>query len=380
MKEKIKKLSPLLGATGALVTMITLLIIFSCLKSNPGIAEKWSEVFGSFYFYMVGPVFSWLPFSMTELFFLIVIIFTIVSIVKMIIDFVKKNPVKAISRILAITNIVVGTILTYTISCEFAYNRAPVDLPYYSQEVDNSEFKDIYNYFADDLNYCISQLEFDENGDLINTPNFDETGELVEEAYEFITSDYFYKTTVHVKPMMSSILYREFQITGVTFAPFGEPNINTLSTKLELPFVMAHELAHTKGTMREDEANQVAFYVCLNSDHYYLRFSAYALYFYQLSSIVTSSYISQEEIDQLHPVNSKYNAALRFAKKYWKEHDLLGDIAEWFNNLYIQSSGVPEGTSSYQGGTQIIVDPVTLKLHPNKYQKLFFENYYREAV
>ena len=380
MKEKIKKLSPLLGATGALVTMITLLIIFSCLKSNPDIAEKWSEVFGSFYFYMVGPVFGWLPFSMTELFFLIVIIFTIVSIVKMIIDFVKKNPVKAISRILAIINIVVGTILTYTISCEFAYNRAPVDLPYYSQEVDNSEFKDIYNYFADDLNYCISQLEFDENGDLINTPNFDETGELVEEAYEFITSDYFYKTTVHVKPMMSSILYREFQITGVTFAPFGEPNINTLSTKLELPFVMAHELAHTKGTMREDEANQVAFYVCLNSDHYYLRFSAYALYFYQLSSIVTSSYISQEEIDQLHPVNSKYNSALRFAKKYWKEHDLLGDIAEWFNNLYIQSSGVPEGTSSYQGGTEIIVDPVTLKLHPNKYQKLFFENYYREAI
>ena len=389
MKENEEKKSSwldLIPALAALATMVLLIVIFSILKTNPVIAEAWTRGFGQFYYSVVGPMVSWFPLSVTEIFFIIVGISIIVCIVKLIIRFVKHEPIEAVQRIIKIFNIVVGIILTYTITCEFAYKREPVDLPFYEQEVTNDEFKDIYNYFASDLNYCLARLDFDDNGDLIINKSIRDISKLVEKSYNIITSDYYYKTTVHAKPMISSFIYRELQITGVTFAPFGEANVNYLSTSLELPIVIAHELAHTKGVMREDEASQVAFYVCLNSNDVYLRFSAYAIYFYQMSIMASDSYMSAEDRQELIPINSKYTLARKYAQNYWHEHDLMTKIGNWINNLYIKSSGDEQGTESYSGGTSSSsgdptpVDPTLLTLIPSKYQKLFFEKYYRNKT
>ena len=376
----------ILPPLGALVTMAILIVIFSLLKNNQAVAEAWTKGFGEFYYSVVGPTTSWLPFSLTEIYFVIIGIITIVSIVQLIKRFITKRPVEGVKKIIKIFNIVVATVLTYTVTCEFAYKRNPVDLPFYEEEVDNTEFKDIYNYFAEDLNNCISQLEFADNGDLIINKTIRDISLLVEDSYKIIESDYFFKTTVHAKPMISSFIYRELQITGVTFAPLGEPNVNYLATSLELPIVIAHELAHTKGVMREDEANQVAFYVCLNSDDIYLRFSAYAIYFYQMSIISSSTYMSEADREDLVTVDPKYVLSRNYANNYWKEHDLMSKIGDWINNLYIKSSGDEKGTSSYSEGSESTpgeptpIDPTLLTLIPSKYQKIFFEKYYKNKT
>ena len=361
-----------------LVIMTILLVIFVCIKSNPDIAEAWTQGFGRTYAKVLTPLTSWIPFSFTELSIAALVVLIILFLVKIIMHLVKKQFLDAAKKALVIANSLVAVFLVYTMSCEFAYARKKVDLPFYEQEIDASEFKDIYNYYADDLNYCISQMKFLSNGDIDSSLSIKEISRLVEESYSIITSDYYFDTNAHAKPMVTSFIYRELQLTGVTFGPYAEPNVNYLATKMELPFVVAHELAHTKGVMREDDANQVAFYVCLNSKNPYVRFSAYGLYFYQIRAITSSVYIPQEDIDQLHKVDSNYYKATRYAANYWKEHDLMGKIGDWINNLYITSSGVEEGTSSYSGGSTIEPpDPVTLKLKPNLYQKLFFESYMR---
>ena len=366
-----------------LVTMCSLILILSLLKTNAAIANWWTKNIGQFYFSVIGPTVSWFPISVTEIYYIVIGVIIIVSIVQLIRRFIKHKPVEGVKKIVKIANIVVATLLTYTFTCEFAYNRDPVDLPFYQEKVPNSEFKDIYNYFAEDFNYCMSQLSFLENGDLDINLSILDISKSVEKSYEIIESDYFYKTTVHAKPMMSSFIYRELQITGITFAPFGEPNVNYLATSLEIPHTIAHEIAHTKGVMRENEANQVAFYVCLNSDDPYLRFSVYALYFYQLSTMANSSYMSEEDRQNLIPLDSNYRLARTYAVNYWKQHNLMEKIGDWFNNLYIKSSGVNEGTESYSGGTSssqgepTIENPELLELIPSQYQKLFFESYYR---
>ena len=316
----------ILPPLGCLVTMILLIVLFSILKSFPAIAEAWTRGFGQFYFSVVGPTVSWFPLSITEIYYITIGIIILVSIVQLIKRFVKHKPVEGVKKILKIFNIITATLLTYTITFEFGYKREPVDLPFYSEKVENSEFKDIYNYFAEDLNYCISQLEFTEDGDLVINKSIREISELVENSYNIIDSDYFFKTTVHAKPMMSSVIYRELQITGITFAPFGEANVNYLATSLEIPVTIAHEIAHTKGVMRENEANQVAFYVCLNSDDIYLRFSAYALYFYQMSIMTSDSYMNSSDRQELIKVNNNYYLSRKYASNYWKEHDLMGKI------------------------------------------------------
>ena len=216
--------------------------------------------------------------SFTELLFIGLFSIAVILLVLFIIDLVKLRPIKAFNKIFDIAIIALSVVTLYHFSCEAAYNRKEMPLPYYENDVEREEYVDIYNYFANDLNLCISEMEFKSDGDVKPNMSLQEITKEVNKAYEIIKDSYFASHHGAVKPMLSSFIYREFQITGVTFSPLGESNINTLNTSGDIPFTVAHELAHTKGVMREDDANILAFYVCLNSENTYLRFSAYNRY------------------------------------------------------------------------------------------------------
>ena len=361
-----------------IIVLVLTIVLIAVIKKNPEAAEAMTRGFSRGYIQVTSFISGLIPFvSLTELVVITIVIVSIVLIVLVIRDLVKIRPLKAISKFLTIPVIVLTVVALYSLSCQMAYNRKEMPLPYYEGDVERTEYVDIYNFFADDLNQCISELEFDEKGD-VKGYDLNKATKLVKESYKIVTDDYFASHYGAVKPMMSSFVYLEFQITGVSFNAFGEANINVMNTKVNLPFTIAHELAHTKGVMREDDANKLAFYVCLNSESPYLRYSAYTSYFYQMKSMVSGSYLTESEREGLHSVDAAFNKTQSYVNQFWKKHNLLEDIGNWFNNLYIKSSGVKEGTSSYSGGTQSEFDPTTNKLHPSLYQKLFFEKYYRQ--
>jgi len=372
-----KKFLAIIIKTLVIIVLVLTIVLIAVIKKNPDVAEAMTRGFSRGYIQVASSISGLIPFvSLTELVVLTIVIVSIVLVVLAIRNFLKIHPFKAISKLLTIPLMVLTVVAMYSLSCQMAYNRKEMPLPYYENEVDRTEFVDIYNFFADDVNLCINQLEFTSEGD-VEGYDLNEATKLVKEAYEIVTDDYFASYFGAVKPMMSSLVYREFQITGVSFNAFGEANINILNTKVNLPFTIAHELAHNKGVMREDDANKLAFYVCLNSESPYLRYSAYTSYFYQMKSMASGSYLTESEREGLHPLDPAFNKTQSYVYNFWQKHNLLEDIGEWFNNLYIKSSGVKEGTSSYSGGTEYEFDPTTNKLHPSLYQKLFFEKYYR---
>ena len=372
-----KYLSTIIRGAIILFLVITL-IVFAILKTNPTICEAWTRGFSRFIGLVSSKVTGWIPFSLTEISFVLLALGLIALLVIAIIELKRKKWIASIHRALEIAGILLLSFNLYSVSCEFAYNRQEMPLPYYENEVERTEHVDIYNYFANDVNYCISQLEFKESGEVKSNMSLSALAKEVKKAYNIIKgNDYFAVHTGGVKPMISSFIYREFQITGVTYSPLGEANINILNTETNLPLTVAHELAHTKGVMREDDANKLAFYICLNSEHPYLRYSAYSAYFYQIEAMVTSYYLTDEEKTNLVSIESALNKTRYYEYQFWKKHDLLGDIGDWINDLYIKSSGVKEGTTSYSGGTTYEHDPLTSKLIPSLYQKLFFDKYYR---
>ena len=372
-----KKYIPTVIRFGFLVVLIVLLIVFNNLKNNPTFCENFTSNFSRYFVGLMSAITSWIPFSLTEVLFVTLFLSIILLFVLLIVFLVKKKYIAAINRVFDGALLIFLSFNLYFASCECAYNRDEMPLPYYENEVLRTEHVSIYNYFANDVNACINELEFDENGDVKTSMSLKDIANEVKKAYAIIEGqDYYYSSFGGVKPMLSSFVYREFQITGVTYSPLGEANIDVLNTNSDIPLTVAHELAHTKGVMREDDANQLAFYVCLNSEHPYLRFSAYASYFYQLEAMTSSYYLTDEERGDLVKVKPIFYTTRSYVYKFWKEHDLLGDIGEWINNLYIKSSGVEEGTSSYSGGTEYIHDPTTSKLIPSLYQKLFFDKYY----
>ena len=373
-----KKFWPLIRRTICIILLIAFIVTFAILKKYPDICEAITRGPSRIYTLVVSKLTAIVPFSLTEVTYVAIAAIIVTLLVLLIIGLVKKKWISSINRFLEGAIVILLTISLYDFSCECAYNRKAIPLPYYENEVLRTEHTAIYNYFADDVNACINELEFTANGDVKPSIDFYEVVKEVKKAYAIIDgNDYFYSHFGNVKPMASSFIYTEFQITGVTYSPLSEANINLLNTKSNIPLTIAHELAHTKGVMREDDANKLAFYICLNSDHPYLRYSAYCSYFYQMEAMVTSYYLTDEERTELHPVDSALTKTRSYVRKFWKEHDLLGDIGDFINDLYLKMSGTKEGTSSYQGGTTYEHDPTTSKLIPSLYQKLFFEKYYR---
>lgn len=375
-----KKLLKLFVRLAIIVLLVVSLLIILSLEKNPETCEQMSRGFARNYTMIMSKITSVVPFSLTELSFVILGISVILLLVFAIILLVKKKYIGSINRLIEISALILLSITTYHLSCEFAYHRESIPLPYYENKIEREEHVNIYNYFADDLNVCVESLEFETSGEAKTSLSFNEVVKEVKKAYQIINdNDYYSSHLGSVKKMVSSFLYREFQITGVTYSPLGEANINTLNTKIDLPFTIAHELAHTVGVMREDDANQLAFYVCLNSDHPYLRYSAYTRYFDQLEDIVTSYYLTDEERGNLHnqALPTLYKSIV-YQNNYWLKHNLLKKVGDFFNDLYIKSSGISEGTGSYSGGSTSEHDPLTSELiNPSLYLKLFFEKYYR---
>ena len=373
-----KKFLPLIIRGAVLTFLVIVLIVLSILKNNPDVCEAMTRGFSRAYGLVMSKITGWIPFSVTELTFITMFLGIIALLVFGIINIVKKKYAVAISRAIEIAGIIIFSLNMYYLSCEFAYNRKSMPIPYYEEKVLNSEHVSIYNYYADDINLCISELEFEETGEVKTSMSLQDIASEVEKAYSIIDgNDYFAPHFGGAKPMLSSFIYREFQITGVTYSPLAEANINTLNTKTGIPLTVAHELAHTKGVMREDDANQLAFYICINSDSPYLRYSAYTAYFYQIYVLINDDYIDEEEKENIHKINATFAKTMNYERDYWSKHDLLGDIGEWFNDLYIKMSGVKEGTASYSGGTEYIEDKEKKELTPSDYQKLLFEKYYR---
>ena len=375
----VRKFKPLIVRGSIFLGLILLLVVLSILKTNSDIAEGMSRTVSRYFVSFMGAISSILPFvSLTELLFIALFGGIVAYIVFFIIHLVKKRPIKAFTKVLNIAIMVISLIDAYHLSCEAAYNRKPAPLPYYQYEVEREDYIKIYNYFAEDINLCASQLEFKASGDVKTKMSIWDIAKEVKKAYAILDDPYYSPNLGAVKPMISSFIYREFQITGVTFSPLGEANIDVLIPTGDLPFTVAHELAHTIGVMREDQANQLAFYVCLNSEHPFLRFSAYSRYFYLMRSMASTSYLTDEEREQLIDVDKSLRKLESFEYMYWKEHDLLAKIGDFFNNLYIKSSGVSEGTASYSGGTEYTYDPTTHRITQSNYHNLFFEKYYRE--
>ena len=363
-----------------IVLLVVIIILLEVAKKDVNFAENMTRIVARGYGQGASFISSLVPFlSLTEVLFVFLVFVGILLLVLAIVDFVKITPFKAVNKLLTIPLIALTVVALYSFSCEAAYNRKEMPLPYYQEEVNRDDFAKIYNYFTDDLNACIEQLSFQDNGDL-KAKKLEVITKEVKEAYSIVTDKYFHPYFGSVKGMFSSFVYREFQITGVTFSPLSEANINTMNTNAQIPFTVAHELAHTKGVMREDDANQLAFYVCLNSKSPYLRYSAYTEFYYQIKNMASGSYLTEEQLNQAtSKPNEAYGKTIKYISDYWSKHKLLKDIGEWWNNLYIKNSGVSEGTNSYSGGTNSEFDPTTNKFYPSKYQQLFIEKYYRQT-
>ncbi len=156
------------------------------------------------------------------------------------------------------------------------------------KEVSEDELYELTAMLTEKVNSLTAQIEYADD-DFSEMPySLNEMNDRLLAAYENVSDSYDFIPRMYsrVKPVMMSELMSYTHITGVYSFFTGEANLNVAFPDYTLPYTAAHELAHQRGIAREDEANFVAFLVCISSDDAYIQYSGYL----NMLEYVTSAY------------------------------------------------------------------------------------------
>lgn len=344
----------LLIAAGILAAILALLLI---LRSFETVSEWMARCVSRGWVKVSSRIFGVLPFSVYELFLYVAILSLITLLVLAIVCFSRKSKARGVCFLLTVAIIGLSFGNVYTLSAGFSYYRTEVDVPAYQRDFFTEEDKDFVvrlaeEFFAD-FNEVARAMKRDGDGRTVSPYTISELSSIFTEEYKRLESDYFSEYTPKAKAIISKNIMSHMQITGVFFAPFGEANVNPLTPTASMPVTMAHELAHAKGVMREDDANLVAYWVTITSDDPYLRYSGYRACYSYMFNIV--SYFDSDKANELFAnIDASIKREWTLTSEFWSQYTLLDDISDWFNNLYLKLQGQKEGTDSY---TESVIPP-----------------------
>lgn len=156
------------------------------------------------------------------------------------------------------------------------------------------------------------------------------------------------------KPVLFSGLMSRLGTSGV-YSPFtGEPNYNAVMPDADLPFTIAHEMAHRRGFARESEASFVAFIVCTNSAHPYVRYSGY------LGALRVLSVLRRLAPERYPAVAALLGegprADLRAAERFWSRYaGRLSSASRRVNDAYLRANRVRTGVRNYGEMVSLVV-------------------------
>lgn len=201
---------------------------------------------------------------------------------------------------------------------------------------------DEVNALKDDIDYSFassSQMPY----------KFDEMNRRLIDAYDTISEKYYFiqKLNSKFKPIILSEALTYTHISGLYSFFTGEANLNMNFPDYTLPFTAAHELAHQRGVAREDEANFMAFLVCVNSNDTYIRYSGYLnMYEYVSSALYRADKQLYSTASSRLSNRARYEmiAFNNFFDKY--KDSTASNVSGVVNDAFLKLQGTA-GTKSY---------------------------------
>ncbi len=134
---------------------------------------------------------------------------------------------------------------------------------------------------------------------------------------------------------------------GVYFPWTGECNVDAGLHPLELPHVMAHELAHSYGIGDEGTCNFIAYLACTQSQNDFIQYAGYLEYFTTLF-VNYSKYDKVAALQYLRnlppAVKADWNSIIENHQKY---PNVLPKLRRATYNTYLKAQGIEEGIQNY---------------------------------
>ena len=322
------------------------------------IAACASESFADFFNIHISSIFRWCFAKITNIFVfsiaeLIIILIPIIMFIILwyLLKFRCKTPKASLMSSLCLLSVAALMLSAFILTFATGYRGSSLASKL-SIEREDVSADDLYasaEYLIQQINDLSEHINYDNEDFSVMPYSFDKMNDLLLDAYKEYSQDkdfiITYKT--RLKPVALSEAMSYTHITGVYSFFTGEANINAAFPDYTIPYTAAHELAHQRGIAREDEANMIAFLVCIESDDTYIRYCAY-LNMYEY--VANALYKADKDL--------YYDAALQLSEKVRKEQSAYSSFFDKYedssastvsgavNDVYLKSQGT-EGRKSY---------------------------------
>ena len=293
---------------------------------------------------------GWIPFSLAEL----TVIFLPVILVVLIIFATRRFSDSWHDVLIFCTSLLSVLALffsVFTFAFTPGYHGSTLDkkLGIDRAEVSAAELYDTALVLADKVNEEMSSIVYRTGGFSVMPYTYGEMNDKLIDAYSVACEKYSFiqRLDSRLKPVMLSEAMSYTHITGVYTFFTGEANINVAFPDYTVPFTAAHELAHQRGIAREDEANFVAYLVCIESDDPYIRYSGYLnLFEYVVSALYRADpQLYRQAFGALNTgAIREMSAYSDFFDKY--RDSVASEISGAVNDTYLTIQGTA-GTASY---------------------------------
>ncbi|MBQ5833576.1 MAG: DUF3810 domain-containing protein [Clostridia bacterium] len=327
------------------------LILYLAFRLCVPFADFFNGTVGAFCRRLMAYLTVWIPFSFAELLLLslpILLILLIVLAYRRYCD--SRRSVLVFLGILLSLLLSVAILFVWTFAAGYFGTPLAEKLELERKKVSKEELSKTASILADDLNTLSDAISFSDSGSSTMPYSISEMNQKLLDAYDRVHAKYPFIDTFYskAKPVLLSEPMSYTHITGVYTFFTGEANINVHFPDYTIPFTAAHELAHQRGIAREDEANFVAFLVCMESEDSYIRYSGtLSVYEYVASALYSADreLYKQSYASLCREIQGERAAYRVFFEKY--RDNVAASVSQSVNNGYLTSQGAPEGTRSY---------------------------------
>ncbi|MBS1774618.1 MAG: DUF3810 domain-containing protein [Bacteroidetes bacterium] len=178
-------------------------------------------------------------------------------------------------------------------------------------------------------------------------PNFENVTHKAKDYYATTTDCHKNGKGLYVKPSLFGNLLQYMGVSGYYNPLTGEAQVNDKEPAFMMPYLVSHELAHQTGVAAEDDANLLAYAVCMNSSDTTFMYSAcFNLWLYTHMQLRMRDSIAANTIKRgINPLTISHLETLRKLRRKYRSK--WGRYTGEMYDQYLKLNHQKEGIESY---------------------------------
>jgi len=350
------------GLCSAVIPGVLFLFVPSLLSGH----QIWSEYYSRNIFPLISWPFEFLssqfPVSLTEIFVVFAAASFVFWVAWLIYRFIQSvHKCVFLYRLIFIAAIIFSVIsISFTLLLGINYTRIPLNmtLSLDSPQRSPEELAEATVWLSQMMQETRDGLQEDSNGCMLLSTSLSQSLSDGSRAMDAAALSFpvLSGTTVLAKPVALSHYWSYTGITGMYFPFFGEANINVDMPDSQIPLIICHEISHTRGIAREQDANLAGFLACIYSDRKDFQYCAYQYVFlYCAWDLSIADETAYSKIAAMIPDSIRRDWEQNAA--YWAQFEgPVQETSTQINDSYLQANLQEEGVKNYNRVTDLIVD------------------------